>query len=64
MKIRLRTEAGFGGVYFALAETFLTPSNNAGGNFRGMIDPRWQGKGTVRLRASLRGFKHGAMGSG
>ncbi|MDR3677847.1 MAG: sialidase family protein [Acidobacteriota bacterium] len=38
VKIRLRTEAGFGGVYFALAEAFLTPSNNAGGNFRGMID--------------------------
>jgi hypothetical protein len=39
VKIRLRTEPGFGGVHFALAETFLTPSNNAGGNFRGMIDP-------------------------
>jgi hypothetical protein len=38
VKIRLRSQAGFGGVYFALAETFLTPSNNGGGHFRGMID--------------------------
>ena len=37
-KIRLRTEAGFAGIYFALAETFLAPSHNGGGNFRGMID--------------------------
>ncbi len=37
VKIRLRVEPGFAGVYFALAETFLTPSNNAGGHFRGMI---------------------------
>ncbi|MGA3323823.1 MAG: sialidase family protein [Terriglobia bacterium] len=38
VKISLRTQAGFAGVYFALAETFLTPSNNGGGHFRGMID--------------------------
>lgn len=39
IRIRLRIEPEFGGVYFTLAETFLTPSNNAGGSFRGMIGP-------------------------
>jgi hypothetical protein len=38
VKIRLRTEPGFAGVYFALAETFLGPSHHGGGHFRGMID--------------------------
>jgi hypothetical protein len=38
VKMRLRSQAGFGGVYFALAETFLAPSHNGGGHFRAMID--------------------------
>jgi hypothetical protein len=38
VKIRLRIERGFAGLYFALAETFLAPSHNGGGHFRGMID--------------------------
>jgi hypothetical protein len=37
VKIRLRTEPGFGGAYFALAETFLNPAIDCGGHFRGMI---------------------------
>jgi hypothetical protein len=39
LQIRLRTEPGFGGIYFALAETFLAPSHNGGGNFRWMVAP-------------------------
>jgi hypothetical protein len=38
VKIRLRIEPGFSGLYFSLAETFMAPSNNGGGHFRGMVD--------------------------
>jgi hypothetical protein len=51
VRIRLRTEPGFGGVYFALAETFLAPSHNGGGHFRGMIDA--EGKVKAQYVAGL-----------
>ncbi len=38
VKIRLRIESGFSGLYCALSETFIAPSHNGGGNFRAMID--------------------------
>ncbi len=38
VKIRVRTEPGFSGLYFSLAETFMAPSHNGGGHFRGVID--------------------------
>lgn len=38
VKIRLRIESGFSGLYLTLAETFIAPSHDAGGNFRCMID--------------------------
>jgi len=37
LKVKMRLERGFGGLYLGLSEYFLPPSANQGGNFRLMI---------------------------